>query len=66
MRVSFTLSGGLALLCLACAFALAFNFPALTGRVVDQADVISPESRSDIAAKSQALEQKSGIQLSLV
>ncbi|MGA2940636.1 MAG: TPM domain-containing protein [Xanthobacteraceae bacterium] len=63
MRVSFTLSGGLALLCLACAFALAFNFPALTGRVVDQAEVISQESRADIIAKSQALEQKSGIQL---
>jgi uncharacterized protein len=63
MRVSFTLSGGLALLCLACTLALAFNFPALTGRVVDQAGVISQESRSDIAAKSQALEQKSGIQL---
>jgi uncharacterized protein len=63
MRVSFTLSGSLALLCLACAFALAFNFPALTGRVVDQAEVMSQESRADITAKSQALEQRSGIQL---
>jgi len=63
MRVSFTLSGGLTLLWLACASALAFNFPALTGRVVDQAEVISQESRADITAKSQALEQKSGIQL---
>jgi uncharacterized protein len=63
MRVSFTLSGSLALLCLACAFALAFNFPALTGRVVDQAEVMSQEDRADIAAKSQALEQRSAIQL---
>jgi uncharacterized protein len=63
MRISLRLSGGLVLLSLTCAFALAFDFPALTGRVVDQADVISQESRADIAAKSQALEQKSGIQL---
>jgi uncharacterized protein len=45
-------------------FALAaFNFPALTGRVVDQANVISPTTRSAIEAKSKELEDKSGIQL---
>jgi uncharacterized protein len=63
MRISFLFSGSLASLCLACTFALAFNFPALTGRVVDQADVMSQETRGDITAKSQALEEKSGIQL---
>ncbi len=43
--------------------AFALDFPALTGRVVDQAGVMSPESRSDIEAKSKQLEDKSGIQL---
>jgi uncharacterized protein len=45
------------------AFAFAFDFPALTGRVVDQAGVMSAESKSDIEAKSKTLEDKSGIQL---
>jgi uncharacterized protein len=63
MRISLSLSSGLALLCLACTFALALDFPVLTGRVVDQADVMSQESRAGITAKSQALEQQSGIQL---
>jgi uncharacterized protein len=43
--------------------ALAFDFPQLTGRVVDQAGVMTAESRSDIEAKSKQLEDKSGIQL---
>jgi len=43
--------------------AFAFDFPALTGRVVDQAGVMTAQSRSDIEAKSKALEDKSGIQL---
>ena len=43
--------------------ALALDFPALTGRVVDQAGVMTPASRSDIEAKSKDLEDKSGIQL---
>jgi uncharacterized protein len=41
----------------------AFDFPPLTGRVVDQANVMSAESRSDVEAKSKALEDNSGIQL---
>jgi uncharacterized protein len=45
------------------AAAFAFNFPPLTGRVVDQAGVISAASRSAIEAKSKELEDKSGIQL---
>ena len=49
-------------LCLA-TLAFALDFPPLTGRVVDQAGVMSAESRADIEAKSKELEDKSGIQL---
>ena len=49
-------------LCLA-SVALAFNFPPLTGRVVDQANVMSAQSRIDLEAKLTDLENKSGIQL---
>jgi uncharacterized protein len=53
-----------AALCLLFAsIALAFDFPALTGRVVDQAGVMSAQSKSDIEAKAKTLEDKSGIQL---
>lgn len=51
------------LLCSALTVAFASDFPPLTGRVVDQADVMTAESRSDIEAKSKELEDKSGIQL---
>ncbi len=44
-------------------FAFALDFPPLTGRVVDQANVMSAESKSDIETKLKALEDKSGIQL---
>ena len=40
--------------------ALAFNFPPLTGRVVDQANVMSAQSRIDLEAKLTDLENKSG------
>src|SRR5271156_1353824 len=43
--------------------ALAVSFPPLTGRVVDQANVMSAQSRNDLEAKLQDLENKSGIQL---
>jgi uncharacterized protein len=43
--------------------AFAFDFPALTGRVVDDAGVMTPTSRSDVEAKLKNLEDKSGIQL---
>jgi len=43
--------------------AAAFDFPALTGRVVDQANVLTPQARSDIETKAKELEDKSGIQL---
>jgi uncharacterized protein len=49
-------------LCLA-SVALAFNFPPLTGRVVDQANIMSVQSRNDLEAKLKELENKSGIQL---
>lgn len=50
-------------LCWLTAFAFALDFPALTGRVVDQAGVINAATRAAIDAKSKALEDKSGIQL---
>jgi uncharacterized protein len=39
------------------------TFPALTGRVVDQANIIPAATRSAIETKLEDLEQKSGIQL---
>ena len=43
--------------------AFAINFPALTGRVVDQANIIQPDTRVAIEQKLADLETKSGIQL---
>lgn len=43
--------------------AIAANFPALTGRVVDQADIIGAPVRADLETKLADLETKSGIQL---
>src|SRR6187399_2744973 len=43
--------------------AFAINFPALTGRVVDQANIIQSDTRAAIEQKSADLEEKSGIQL---
>ena len=53
------------------AFALLFSlaapasaqtFPQLTGRVVDQADLLRPEQEVDLSSKSQALEAQTGRQ----
>ena len=52
---------GLAL-CLA-SFALALDFPPLTGRVVDQANIMTAQNRIDLEAKLKELEDKSSIQL---
>jgi uncharacterized protein len=41
----------------------AANFPALTGRVVDQANILSPVTKADLETKLADLEQKSRIQL---
>ena len=49
-------------LCLA-SLALALDFPALTGRVVDQANIMTPQSLIDLEAKLKELEDKSSIQL---
>jgi uncharacterized protein len=43
--------------------AFAINFPALTGRIVDQASIIQSDTRVAIEQKSADLEEKSGIQL---
>jgi uncharacterized protein len=43
--------------------AMAYTFPALTGRVVDDAGIINPPTRASIEAKAKELEDKSGIQL---
>ena len=54
---------GIAALLFAAVLALSANFPALTGRIVDQANVIPAETRSAIEPKLADLESKSGIQL---
>ena len=53
----------LAVLLITLATALALVFPALTGRVVDQANVIPAQTRSALETKLADLEEKSGIQL---
>jgi uncharacterized protein len=50
-------------LLLALVSAFAQNFPALTGRVVDAANILSPITAADLERKLADLEQKSGIQL---
>jgi uncharacterized protein len=45
------------------AIAAAPSFPALTGRVVDDAGILSPDAQTRLAAMSAALEQKTGDQL---
>src|SRR6202158_2470653 len=54
---------GVALVCCLVTAAFALDFPQLTGRVVDQAGVMSVDSRSAIETKLKDLEDKSGIQL---
>jgi uncharacterized protein len=51
------------LLCCTSTLADALDFPALTGRVVDQAGIISPADRSALEMKLKGLEGQSGIQL---
>jgi uncharacterized protein len=55
-------SGFIALLCAVVAL-FAVNFPALTGRIVDQASIIPAATRDAIEPKLADLEAKSGIQL---
>jgi uncharacterized protein len=49
----------------AIAAALALNLPPLTGRVVDQANIIEPATRGAIEDKLADLETKSGIQIAV-
>jgi uncharacterized protein len=42
---------------------LAFDFPSLTGRVVDQAGIMTAQSRSELEERLKDLEDKSGIQV---
>src|SRR5215467_5503128 len=49
-------------LCLA-SLACALDFPPLTGRVVDQANIMTAQSRTDLETKLKELEDKSSIQL---
>lgn len=53
----------LVICCLLPSLALAFDFPPLTGRVVDQAGVMSAQSKADVETKLKDLEDKSSIQL---
>ena len=52
-----------ALVCCLASLAFAYDFPALSGRVVDQAGVMNAQSRSTVEAKLKELEDKSSIQL---
>jgi len=54
---------GIALLFCLVTAAYALDFPPLTGRVVDQAGVMSSASRGAVEGKLKDLEDKSGIQL---
>lgn len=53
----------ISILCALSTLAFAFNFPALTGRVVDQANIMTPASRAGLEVKLKDLEDKSSIQL---
>jgi len=59
------------MLALALLFSLCFagfaadEYPALTGRITDQANIIPQQARTEIESKLQDLEQKSGIQLAV-
>jgi uncharacterized protein len=57
------LARGVAFVCCLVTAAFALDFPQLTGRVVDQAGVLSADSRTAVEAKLKDLEDKSGIQL---
>jgi uncharacterized protein len=63
MRIARTVIAFLCVLFLGSVSAAAFDFPPLTGRVVDQAGIFNADIRSDLADKSKDLEEKSGIQL---
>src|SRR6476660_4621989 len=57
------LAGAVGALLLAIGASFALNFPALTGRIVDQANIIQPATSAALESKLAELESKSGIQL---
>src|SRR4051812_16868560 len=61
--VTVRLLPALLVLLVLCASAVALNFPALSGRIVDQANIIPADTRAAIEPKLVDLEAKSGIQL---
>ena len=63
LRAALCAALGVALLLGALVAAFALNFPTLTGRIVDQANIVSAETRQSIEPKLADLESKSGIQL---
>ena len=63
LRVVMGVTLGVTLLLGTLVAAFALNFPALTGRIVDQANIVSAETRQTIEPKLADLESKSGIQL---
>src|ERR1700755_3602756 len=63
LKAAQTLAVAAALLCCLASLVFAFDFPPLSGRVVDQAGVMNAQSRSSVEAKLKDLEDKSGIQL---
>ena len=58
-----SLTAALLFLLFASAALAALAFPPLSGRVVDQAGIMTPASRAAVEQKSKELEDKSGIQL---
>jgi uncharacterized protein len=63
MRIDRALSSLLLLLALSAAAALALDVPFLSGRVIDQAELLSPEAEQRISAKLEALEKETGAQV---
>ena len=66
MKIPASIAASITTIAVAVCFAslaFALDFPPLSGRVVDQANVMTAESSKDVEAKSKALEDKSGIQL---
>ena len=60
------LAAAFALLCLTAPAAAAPNFPALAGRVVDDANILSPQTKAALTDKLAALEAKTSRQLVVV
>ncbi len=62
-RLPASLATAALVVCFLSSLAFGFNFPPLTGRVVDQAGIMNAQGRADLETKLKNLEDKSGIQL---